>query len=331
MSKYRFKTSPLEPLVQNIQSVWLQFISEWEKILVVTLNKTRIIDFINALLAIIILAILGAMIANSLSLKLDRSLLSKLGKDAKPTAPAISRTEDLAFYTPILGNALFGNATKGTLTPIVKAAAGQPAVATAPTELVLLGTATGSYRETFALVRHTAKQEERVFRLGESVFDAGRLVQVNREQAFIEIGGKKVELLTPMTPPSVAAPVAAATPTRQAQPGGVTNLGGNNFVIDQRALNAALDKIGQAMTDARLLPSQKDGKVEGFRASEVKPGGVFGMVGIRNGDVVLRLNDFAIDSPDKALQSFIALKGQSRLKLDMIRDGQPVTFNYDIR
>jgi general secretion pathway protein C len=31
------------------------------------------------------------------------------------------------------------------------------------------------------------------------------------------------------------------------------------------------------------------------------------------------------------LQSFIALKGQSRLKLDLIRDGQPATFNYDIR
>ena len=55
------------------------------------------------------------------------------------------------------------------------------------------------------------------------------------------------------------------------------------------------------------------------------------MVGIRNGDVLLRLNDFPVDSPDKALQSFIALKGQNRLKLDMIRDGQPVTFNYDIR
>lgn len=290
----------------------------------------RLVDAINAFLAIAILAILGAAIANGLSVKLDRSLLSRLGKDAKPPAPVMAKTEDLAFYSPILGNALFGNATKGTLTPIVNASAGQAAApVTAPAELVLLGTATGSHRETFALVRHNAKQEERVFRLGDSVFDAGRLVQVTREQAFIEVNGKKVELLTPMTPPASAPPAAA--PPKPSQAGGVTSLGGGNFVIDQRALNAALDNIGQAMTDARLLPSQKNGKVEGFRASEVKPGGVFAMVGIKNGDVVLRLNDFAIDAPDKALQSFIALKGQSRLKLDMIRDGQPVTFNYDIR
>ena len=50
----------------------------------------------------------------------------------------------------------------------------------------------------------------------------------------------------------------------------VTSTGAGSYVIDQRALNAALDNPAQAMTDARLLPSQKDGKVEGFRASEVK-------------------------------------------------------------
>jgi general secretion pathway protein C len=104
-----------------------------------------------------------------------------------------------------------------------------------------------------------------------------------------------------------------------------------SYVIDQRALNASLDNMGQAMTDARLLPSLKDGKVEGFKASEVKPAGIFGMVGIKNGDTLLRINDFSIDSPDKAIQSLVSLKGQSKIKLDLIRNGQPTTFNYDIR
>jgi general secretion pathway protein C len=96
-------------------------------------------------------------------------------------------------------------------------------------------------------------------------------------------------------------------------------------------LNAALDNIGQAMTDARLLPSMKDGKVEGFRASEVRATGLFATIGIKNGDVLLRINDFPIDSPEKAIQSLASLKGQNRIKLDLVRDGQPSTFNYDIR
>jgi general secretion pathway protein C len=242
-----------------------------------------------------------------------------------------SRTEDLLFYAPIVTNGLFGKATQGTLTSVTSASpVAQAAPVTAPGELMLLGTVVGSFRETFALVRHTTKQEERVFRLGDMVFDAGRLAEVDKEKAFIVINNKKVELLTPMTPAVAGtAGKSASEPGRAAVV--VASTGAGSFVIDQRALNSALDNPAQAMSDARLLPNQKDGKVEGFRASEVKPSGLFAMIGIKNGDVLVRLNDFPMDSPDKALQSFIALKGQSRLKLDLIRDGQPQTFNYDIR
>lgn len=287
----------------------------------------RTLAIINSLLGVAILAIAAYLTADQLAQRAGRTLKPKTGREAAaPAGP--KRTEDLSFYTPILANALFGKATQGSLSPIVAAPTAQAAPVTAPTELLLLGTVVGSPRETFALVRHTAKQEERVYRLGEMVFDAGRLVQVTREKAFIMVNAKKVELLTPMTPPA-AAPAGQTAGSPQGMP--VAVAGGGNFVIDQRALNAALDNPAQAMTDARLLPSQKDGKVEGFRASEVKNGGVFAMIGIRNGDVLVRLNDFPIDSPDKALQSFLTLKGQSRLKLDIIRDGQPQTLNYDIR
>lgn len=291
----------------------------------------RTLNIINVLLGIAIIALLAAIAADTLSLRLGKALAPKGGKETAAPAPAPPRIEDLAFYAPILTNGLFGKAAQGQLTPIVAPqAAAQAAPLTAPADLLLLGTAVGSFRETFALVRNNTKQEERVFRLGDMVFDAGRLVEVKKEQAFIVVGGKKVELLTPMSPPPAAPPAQQQQPAAAAGPA-IASTGAGSFVIDQRALNAVLDNPAQAMTDARLLPSQKEGKIEGFRASEVKPGGLFAMIGIKNGDVLLRLNDFPMDSPDKALQSLIALKGQSRLKLDLIRDGQPTTFNYDIR
>lgn len=287
----------------------------------------RAITVINISLGIVIIALLASIIADSLASYLGKALPLKIRQESAMPGASAPRTEDLAFYAPILTNGLFGKATQGALTPIVTAQVGaQAAPATAPSELLLLGTAIGSFRETFALVRNTTKQEERVFRLGDMVFDAGRLVEVKKEQAFIVVNGKKVELLTPTSPAGAGTSSQPSAPSAKA-----VTLTGAGGVIDQRALNAALDNIGQAMSDARLLPSQKDGKVEGFRVSEVKPNGVFAMVGLKNGDVLLRLNDFPIDSPDKALQSFIALKGQSRLKLDLIRDGQPTTYNYEIR
>jgi general secretion pathway protein C len=290
----------------------------------------RSITILNIFLGIVIIALLAGIATSLLSSRLEKALVPQNSKNVSAPVAAPLRTEELMYYAPILTGGLFGKAAQSQLTLISNTAVAAQAVpVTAPAELMLLGTAVGSFRETFALVRHTTKQEERVFRLGDMVFDAGRLADVLKERAFIVINNKKIELLTPMSPP----PAASSSPGQPAgsQAPAVANQGNGNFVIDQRALNASLDNPAQAMTDARLLPSQKDGKVEGFRASEVKPSGVFAMIGIKNGDVLLRLNDFPMDAPDKALQSFIALKGQNRLKLDLIRDGQPVTFNYDIR
>lgn len=288
---------------------------------------------LNILLGLLIVGVLALIAADLISFKISTLYPTSSRQTAAQPAPAASG-DDLQAYAPILEKGLFGKATQGKLTPIVQAPPAQAkgaAAAPAPAvgDLTLLGTAVGSFRETFALVMKGSSHEERVFRLGETVFSAGPLVSVKKDMAEILVGGKRVKILTPTAAAAEsAAPAAAAAPPAA---GGVSQTGAGSYVIDQRALNAALDNIGQAMTDARLLPSMKDGKVEGFRVSEVKPQGIFGTVGIRNGDVLLRMNDFPIDSPEKAIQSFASLKGQSRIKLDLIRDGQPTTFNYDIR
>jgi len=235
---------------------------------------------------------------------------------------------------PILSRGLFGKATQGSLTPIVaKSAEAHQASAFNQADYILLGTVQGSFRESFALIQKVSSKEERVFRMGDTVYNAGPLVTVKKEYVEVLSGSVKTKILTP-TAAATAATVTVGAPSAGSAPDGNTlaaQTGAGSYVIDQRALNAALDNIGQAMTDARLLPSIKDGKVEGFRISEVKPKGIFGTIGLKNGDVLLRMNDFPIDSPEKAIQSFASLKGQSRIRLDLIRDGQPTTFNYDIR
>jgi general secretion pathway protein C len=282
---------------------------------------------LNILLALCCFIIIAKIAADLVSDRLAHTFPKTANKVA--SIPQTAAAEDLTSFAPILEKGLFGAATQGKLTPITQSTMGKGAPTTAQSDLLLLGTAIGSFRETFALIQKTSTKEERVFRLGDRVYDIGPLVAVKKEQAEIQAGDQRIKLLTP-----TAVATESGKPAEQAatQPGALAVASGSgNYVVDQRALNAALDNIGQAMTDARLLPSTKDGKVEGFRVSEVKPNGVFGMVGIKNGDVLLRINDFAIDSPDKAIQSFVTLKGQSRIKLDLIRDGQPSTLNYDIR
>ena len=285
---------------------------------------------LNAVLSLLIIAVLALIAADLLAHRLT-TLFPRTVRQAPARPPAPAAAEELAAFAPILEKGLFGRATQGKLTPITPGGGTKAAPAISQGDLLLLGTALGSFRETFALVQKASSKEERVFRLGDTVFDLGPLVAVRKEAADLRVGGRTVTLTTPMGGSSGASPAPAA-PGGQVVAGGLAaQTGAGSYVIDQRALNASLDNIGQAMTDARLLPSLKEGKVEGFRVSEVKPQGIFGTVGIRNGDVLLRINDFPIDSPEKAIQSFVTLKGQNRIKLDLVRDGQPTTFTYDIR
>ena len=286
---------------------------------------------LNILLGCLLIALAAKTAADLVAFRIGHLAPAPARKaGALPPPPPVS--EDLQSFAPILQKGLFGTATQGALTPIAAQESkkqGTPAVSLG--DYQLLGTAVGSSRETFALIQKNSSKEERVFRLGETVFDIGPLAAVHKESAEILSNGQRLKLYTPQATPATPASPAATAP-QQPQPGALAaQVGAGTYVIDQRALNAALDNIGKAMTDARLLPSIKDGKVEGFRVSEVKPQGIFGTIGIQNGDILLSINDFPIDSPEKAIQAFATLKGQSRIKLDLIRNGQPATFNYDIR
>ena len=289
----------------------------------------RITVSLNILFSLLILTLSAKILADVASDRL-LSLTSTTTTTAKNVAlPSVPTS--LQSYAIILEKGLLGQATRGPLTPLNKQAVSAAAPAISQTDLMLLGTVTGSPRESFILLRRTSSNEERVFRQGERVFDLGTLIAVHKESADIKTNNQLIVLRTPTSPAEPQKPVAPNGAPAPVTGGVIQPITGNVGIIDQRALNAALDNIGQAMTDARLLPSVKDGKVEGFKLSEVKPQGVFGALGLKNGDVLARINDFPVDSPEKAIQSFMTLKGQNRIKLDLIRDGAATSLTYDIR
>lgn len=296
-------------------------------------------------LAALIVAAGARIAADVIAFNLSRVAPAPAARPAGSPRPP-SAAPGLSTFAPILEKGLFGLATIGPLTtitplnPATAAAAAPPQAGNAATDLALLGTALGSKRETFAVIQRASTREEQSFRLGDRVFEVGTLVTVRKESAEVLSGGRRITLLPPAPRPAPAAAAGSIAPTGPPPPATTlsagraslaTQVAAGSYVVDQRALADALDNIGKAMTDARMVPSLKEGKVEGFRVTGVRPQGIFDMVGIKSGDVLLRVNDFAIDSPEKAIQSFVALRGQSRVRLDLLRDGQPSTITYDIR
>ena len=101
--------------------------------------------------------------------------------------------------------------------------------------------------------------------------------------------------------------------------------------MDRRALDEALSDMGKLLTQARILPYRVNGATKGFRLSSVHRSGVFALIGLRSGDILLKVNDYPIDSPEKGIQLLSGLKGESSIELDILRGGKPTKLNYEIR
>src|SRR6266516_2681039 len=107
---------------------------------------------LNILLVILCSIILAKLAADIVTYRLSHAFPATSGKSS--AAPPPAAVEDLLSFAPIVEKGLFGKATQGKLTPITQTAATKAAApGTSQKDLILLGTAVGSFRETFALIQ----------------------------------------------------------------------------------------------------------------------------------------------------------------------------------
>ncbi|MBI5644325.1 MAG: hypothetical protein HY954_12725 [Deltaproteobacteria bacterium] len=249
------------------------------------------------------------------------------------TAPPAAAGGDIHRYASIVEAPVFPSKVR-TLTQIemieagdgVKGGAGLPSIVS---ELKLLGTYVGP--ESFAIFEKAGAPNQGVFKIGEAVFEAGKLKKVMDEKAVIQIGAKEITFSIPVNelpPPPFSPPTDVPS---QAKGGLSRKLGENEWVIDQNAVVNSLDNMSTILTDARMTPKITKGAVEGFTVTEIKPKGVFDAIGLKNGDMLTRINGYGIDSPEKAVQVLSGLKGETSIDLDIVRGGKNMSFHYQIR
>jgi general secretion pathway protein C len=223
---------------------------------------------LNLLLALLCFIVLAKITADLFAYRLAHTF-PKTASKAAP-APRQAAAEDLMSFAPLLEKGLFGAATQGKLTHLQQSAAATGAQSTSRGDLLLLGTAVGSFRETFALIQKASTREERVFRLGDRVYDLGSLVLVRKEVAEIQAGGERIRL---MTPTATGADSGRQNPANPAtQPNQLATSGRGAAWIT--ALTP-LDNIGQAMTDARPFQLQ-EGNRSGIGGQAGRQPGVVG-------------------------------------------------------
>ncbi len=286
--------------------------------------RSDVFKIINVSLGIVVFAVC-ALLAREYILWKYRPLAQEersIGAAAK-TAESAS---NLARYRSI-GNGLFG---KADINLITTETAGQGAPSAG--DIALMGTVVGRSGMSYAIFQGTQSKKQEISRPGDRVFDLGVLRSIEANRVTIDSNGRMLTFYLPQEkPPGAGSAQAGPASPPSGRFSGVSQKTGSEWVIDQRALNNVLNNMGKVLTDARLLPYSDNGKIAGFRISEIKSDGVFNLIGLKNGDVLVKVNDYSIDSPEKGVQLLTGLRGESRISLDIIRNGQPAKLNYQIR
>jgi general secretion pathway protein C len=211
-------------------------------------------------------------------------------------------------------------------------------VPTTPLKLKLWGVAVHDKGDSYAIIEDESTRDKKqgLFRIDEQVGSTGAVVKtVEWDRVVLTRNGQDeiLELEQGDARPSAAGPQVAAPrmPPPPASDAHVQSTGENEFTIDRAEVDSALENMSQLFTQIRAVPHFEGGKSIGFRLFAIRSGSIFDKIGLKNGDVIQRINGSEMSDPSRALQLLQELRNESDLSVEVVRNRQPMTLSYSIR
>ena len=209
-----------------------------------------------------------------------------------------------------------------------------PSSSGSTTPVHLVGTVVGETpRDSYAVVEDPKTREEQIFRVGEEIQPGVELVAVHRNAITVRRGGhlEEIQMTEETGKSSTRLARRHRPPPIPPRAQGVEEAAPQHFVVDKEEVEAALQDINRLMTQARVVPNFTGGKADGFRIFSIVPGSLYDRAGLRNGDIIQRINGVDLDSPEKAMEIFQLLRDNDTFTIDLVRAGKRMTLTYEIR
>ncbi len=249
---------------------------------------------------------------------------------AEPSAPV---THPRTFYAAISKRDIFN------LVPVTEA----PAEVATNLHIRLLGTSSLTLSQPFVIVEDDNNHQQSLYRMGDEIPDAGKLVGVYKDHAIILHQGRRIKLEMPAgqnaTPAEIrrpfglpGAPLRRNFPRGRSGQNGVRQIEPNRYVLDRSTVDNNLNNMAALFTQVRAVPNLgPDGQSNGFKLSEIQPDSIFQQIGLRDGDVLTGVGGQSVSDPTKAVQLLSSLRNQNLIRLSVLRGGQSVQLQYNIR
>ena len=199
----------------------------------------------------------------------------------------------------------------------------------------LIGTMVANRPEwSFATLRDDTAKEVGMYLPGD-VFMGAEILEVERLRVILLNQGRREYIAIGESPglPALPTPVASAAAPAPGgdEASGIEQVDENTYVIPRDEIDKQLANLNTIATQARIVPSFKNGQANGFKVFSIRPGSIYQKIGVQNGDVIRRINGYEINSPEKALEVYSKLKEASKIEIELERRGKPVTKNYTIK
>lgn len=197
-------------------------------------------------------------------------------------------------------------------------------------KLKLWGTITGEDGMTRAVIEDQTKREQAFYRAGEEVSSA-QIKMILREKVILSVKGED-QILEIEKPSSTArpAPPRSVAPRQngrsgQARPPSATA----ERSAPRRAVRLKLSRLGPISENpedwnsyATAAPYKGGDGETGLMLNQITPSSPFRRLGIRNGDIILGINEQPVDNLDDILNSLGTISAGDELSLKIKRRGR---------
>ena len=192
---------------------------------------------------------------------------------------------------------------------------------------------------SMAVIKDQNKNETNVYRVDGSFMDEATIVAITATKVIFNRNGAReyLEMQDKNAKKAVGSPAlsSAAYPSPgsgDVTPGGegIKQIGEGKYVIAKAEIDKTLGNLNNIAMQARIIPSFKNGEADGFRLFAIRPGSLYSKLGVQNGDVIHKINGYAINSPEKGWEIFQKLKTARTIDIELTSRGVDKALNFKI-
>jgi type II secretion system protein C len=201
----------------------------------------------------------------------------------------------------------------------------------------LVGTMVGPEGMAWAIVQEKGGMQQ-IIRSRQDLH-GWKVSKITRDEVVFELDGRKETL--PLEVETSASrrpsPTIPSSPMGKTETGGegsgeaVQKLSANRFLVNREEVTRSVGNINEFMTQARLRPYFEAGKPAGFYVTEIKRGGLIERMGLRNNDIIRKVNGQELTKAEEIFYVYSQIQQDSSIELEIQRGGRIEVLQYEIR